>query len=69
MFQNKKFKVNPSVRQNSLEEVNWTQPTRFSRKGDIISVGFLAKDEGFFDLQIKEESGILTILQMMQAMP
>jgi hypothetical protein len=32
-------------------------------------VGFLAKDEGFFDLQIKEENGILTILQMMQAMP
>ena len=69
MFQNKKFMVNPSVRQNSLEQVNWTQPTRFSRKGDIISVGFLAKGEGFFDLQIKEENGILTILQMMQAMP
>ena len=68
-FQNKKFKVNPSVRQNSLEQVNWAQPTRFSRKGDLISVGFLAKGEGFFDLQIKEENGILTILQMMQAMP
>ena len=68
-FQNKKFKVNPSVRQNSLEQVNWAQPTRFSRKGDIISVGFLAKGDGFFDLQIKQENGILTILQMMQAMP
>ena len=69
MFQNKKFKVNPSVRQNSLEQVNWAQPTRFSRKGDIISVGFLAKGDGFFDLQIKQENGILTIFQMMQAMP
>ena len=68
-IQNKKFKVNPSVRQNSLEQVNWAQPTRFSRKGDIISVGFLAKGDGFFDLQIKQENGILTIIQMMQAIP
>jgi len=69
MFQNKKFKLNPSVRQNSLDQVNWAQSTRFSRKGDLISVGFLAEGEGFFDLQIKEENDILTILQMMQAMP
>jgi hypothetical protein len=55
-FQNKKFKVNPSVRQNSLEQVNWAQPTRFSRKGDLISVGFLAKGEGFLIFKLRKKT-------------
>jgi hypothetical protein len=71
MFLKKAFKLSSSVRQNFLDQVDWGQPTHFGKRGESISVGFLAKgrEAGFFDLMIKKENGVLIIHQMMQAMP
>ena len=55
-----------------LNQVDWTKPSRFSKRGDSISIGFLHKGgdgSGFFDLQIKQEGKKLTITQMFQAIP
>ena len=71
MFLNKRFKTSGTIRKNALDQVDWSQPTRFTKRGDSISIGFLARGRsgGFFDLQIKKENNLLTIFQMMQAMP
>ena len=71
MFLNKGFKTSGTIRKNALEQVDWSQPTRFTKRGDRLSVGFLAKGRGagFFDLTLKKENEGFTILQMMQAMP
>ena len=71
MFLNKKFKASETIRKNALDQVDWSQPTRFTKQGDRFSVGFLAKGRGagFFDLTLKKENEGFTILQMMQAMP
>ena len=55
-----------------LNQVDWTKPSRFSKRGDSISIGFLHKGgdgSGFFDLQIKQDGKKLTITQMFQAIP
>ena len=55
-----------------LNQVDWTKPSRFSKRGDSISIGFLHKGgdgSGFFDLQIKQEGKKLIITQMFQAIP
>ena len=71
MFLNKGFKTSGTIRKNALDQVDWSQPTRFRKQGDRFSVGFLAKGRGagFFDLTLKKENEGFTILQMMQAMP
>ncbi len=71
MFLNKGFKTSGTIRKNALDQVDWSQPTRFRNQGDRFSVGFLAKGRGagFFDLTLKKENEGFTILQMMQAMP
>ena len=71
MFLNKGFKTSGTIRKNALDQVDWSQPTRFTKRDDRLSVGFLAKGRGagFFDLTLKKENEGFTILQMMQAMP
>ena len=72
MFLNGQFDHTPAVREKSLEQVGWNKPSRFSKRGENISIGFLHKsgsDGGFFDLQVKLEGNELTILQMFQAVP
>jgi hypothetical protein len=62
----------PVVNGKLLNQVDWTKPSRFSKRGDSISIGFLHKGgdgSGFFDLQIKQEGKKLTITQMFQAIP
>lgn len=71
MFLSKRFMASAMIRQNALDQVDWCQPTRFTKQGDRFSVGFLAKGRGagFFDLTLKKENEGLTILQMKQAVP
>ena len=72
MFLNGQFDHTPAVREKSLEQVGWSKPSRFSKRGENISIGFLHKsgsDGGFFDLQVKLVGNELTILQMFQAVP
>ena len=68
-----KFTYNPGGRINDrlLGQVDWNKPSRFSKRGDRISVGFPHKNagEGFFDMEIQLEGGKLTIQQMFQAIP
>lgn len=61
----------PSVKGKTLNQVDWTRPSRFTRRGESISVGFLHKAEGsgFFDLQITLHAKRLTIDQVFQAIP
>ena len=61
-----------AVNQKSLDQVDWNKPSRFSKRGEAISVGFLHKagpGGGFFDLQVKLKGKQLTITQMFQAVP
>ena len=72
MFLNGQFDHTPAVREKSLEQVGWSKPSRFAKRGENISIGFLHKsgsDGGFFDLQVKLVGNELTILQMFQAVP
>jgi len=66
------YNLSPRVNEKTLKQVDWTRPSRFSKRGDNISAGFLHKGgpgSGFFDLQIKQDGDVLTILQMFQAIP
>ena len=69
-----KFTYNPGPRINDrlLIQVDWSKPNRFSRRGDVISVGFPHKGgtgSGFFDMEIQFDGGKLTIKEMFQAIP
>jgi len=63
----------PAVNQKRLDQVDWSKPSRFSKRGEgQISVGFLHKagpGGGFFDLQVNLKGKQLTITQMFQAVP
>ena len=66
------YDLGPSVNEKRLKQVDWTKPSRFSKRGENISAGFLHKGgsgSGFFDLQIKQDGIVLTITQMFQAVP
>jgi len=65
------YDLGPQVNEKTLKLVDWTKPSRFSKRGKIISAGFLHKagGGGFFDLQIKQDGNVLTINQMFQAIP
>ena len=66
------YDLGPQVNEKTLKQVDWTKPSRFSKRGESISVGFLHKGgpgSGFFDLQIKQDGIVLTITQMFQAVP
>ncbi len=69
-----KFTYNPGPRINDklLGQVDWNKPSRFSKRGDAISVGFLHKGgsgSGFFDMEVEFVGGKLNIKQMFQAIP
>ena len=69
-----KFTYNPGPRINDrlLDQVDWSKPNRFSKRGDAISVGFLHKGgpgSGFFDIEVEFVDGKLNIKQMFQAIP
>ena len=69
-----KFTYNPGGRINDrlLGQVDWNKPSRFSKRGDAISVGFPHKGgpgSGFFDLEVELVGGKLNIRQMFQAIP
>ena len=65
------YDLGPQVNAKTLKQVDWTKPTRFSKRGKIISAGFLHKagGGGFFDLQFKQDGNVLTLNQMFQAIP
>ncbi len=67
-----KFATGPQVNLKALDQVDWKKPSRFSKRGDAISVGFPHKGgpgSGFFDLQVEFVGGKLNIKQMFQAIP
>jgi hypothetical protein len=69
-----KFTYNPGPRINDklLDQVDWSKPSRFSKRGDAISVGFPHKGgagSGFFDMEVEFVGGKLNIKQMFQAIP
>ena len=69
-----KFTYNPGPRINDklLDQVEWSKPSRFSKRGDAISVGFPHKGgpgSGFFDMEVEFVGGKLNIKQMFQAVP
>ena len=61
----------PGINEKSLNQIDWSNPNGFRKRGDTISVGFPHKNtgSGFFDLQIKLDGKQLTINQMFQAVP
>ena len=61
----------PGVNDKSLNQIDWSNPNGFRKRGDTISVGFPHKNagSGFFDLQIKLDGKQMTIDQMFQAVP
>ena len=68
------FTYNPGARINDrlLGQVDWSKPSRFSKRGDAISVGFPHKGgpgSGFFDMEVEFVGGKLNIKQMFQAVP
>jgi len=72
MFLNGEYDHTPAVNEKRLNQVDWSKPSRFSKRGENISIGFLHKGgpgSGFFDLQIKLVGKELTITQMFQAIP
>ena len=72
MFLNGEYDHTPAVNEKRLNQVDWSKPSRFSKRGENISIGFLHKGgpgSGFFDLQIKLVGKELTITQMFQAVP
>ena len=73
MFLKGEYDHEPPVDQKRLDQVDWSKPSRFSKRGEgQISIGFLHKagpGGGFFDLQVKLKGKQLTITQMFQAVP
>ena len=66
------YDLGPGVNEKRLKQVDWTKPSRFSKRGENISAGFLHKagsGGGWFDLQIKQDGNVLNITQMLQAIP
>jgi len=61
----------PGVNEKSLNQIDWSNPNAFWKRGDTISVGLPHKNvgSGFFDLKIKLDGKQLTINQMFQALP
>ena len=69
-----KFTYDPGPRINDklLDQVEWSKPSRFSKRGEAISVGFPHKGgagSGFFDMEVEFVAGKLNIKQMFQAVP
>ena len=73
VFLEQKYQLGPQVKDNEklLDQIDWTNPSGFYKRGDSISVGFLhkEKDSGFFDLQITKKGTTITIQQIFQAIP
>ena len=74
LFLEGKFTYDPGPRINDklLDQVDWSKPNRFSKRGNAISAGFPHKGgpgSGFFDLQVELVGGKLNIKQMFQAIP
>ena len=66
------YSPNPRINDKLLGQVDWDKPSRFSKRGNAISVGFPHKGgpgSGFFDLQVEFVDGKLNIKQMFQAIP
>ena len=61
----------PGVNEKSLNQIDWSNPNAFWKRGDTISVGLPHNNvgSGFFDLKIKLDGKQLTINQMFQALP
>ena len=69
-----KFTYNPGPRINDrlLDQIDWKKPSRISKRGEGISLGFTHKGgsgSGFFDLQVEWVDGKPNIKQMFQAIP
>ena len=66
-----KYTVGPGVNEDSLDQIDWSKPQGFRKRGDGISVSFLHKREGggFFDLEVSLSKGELSINELLQAVP
>jgi hypothetical protein len=66
-----KYTLGPGVNKDSLDQIDWSKPQGFRKRGDVISASFLHKREGsgFFDLEVNLSKGELAINQVLQAMP
>jgi hypothetical protein len=65
-----KYALAPGARGN-VDQIDWSKPQGFRKRGDSISVSFLHKGEGsgFFDLEVKLIEKELTVTQILQAVP
>jgi hypothetical protein len=66
------YNAGPRINDRLLGQVDWSKPSRFSKRGNDISAGFLHKGgpgSGFFDMEVEFVDGKLNIKQMFQAMP
>jgi len=66
------YSPNPRINDKLLDQVDWNKPSRFSKRGNAISVGFPHKGgpgSGFFDMEVEFVDGKLNIRQMFQAIP
>lgn len=66
-----KYTLAAPVKDGTLDQVDWTKPQSFRKRGDAISVSFNHKGEegGFFELDITPKANELLINQVMQALP
>lgn len=66
-----KYVVGPNVNEQSIQQIDWSKPQAFRKRGDAISVSFLHKRAGggFFDLQLKLDNDQLSITESLQAVP
>jgi len=60
----------PDARGN-VDQIDWSKPQGFRKRGDVISVSFPHKQEGsgFFDLEVEMTEQKLTVTQILQAVP
>ncbi len=71
LFIEGKFVAGSNVDAQSLDHVDWSKPSMFVKRGEVLSAGFPHKTvgEGFFDMELKLKGKQLTIVRMYRAVP
>lgn len=69
-FLAEKYVLAPSAIGN-VDQIDWSKPQGFRKRGDAISVSFLHKQEGsgFFDLEVELTEQKVRVTQILQAVP
>lgn len=70
-FLDGKYTFGPGLNEDSLDQVDWSQPQGFRKRGDQISVSFNHKSEGggFYELEVLPTNDKLVISQVLRAIP